>query len=165
MSEKKEMVKRVGLRLVSYAGIGLLTTGGMWLTWNVLYTVGRNIGFESNVTFSVTQYMAAGLWIYPSFWLNRKLTFKDKQISQNKAATSLKVLLIYSGAPFIASLTTFIIQLIIGADIESFRFIFDLGGNRHEIPYLYFILQGFGMGLSLILNFVGQYFLVYSDKK
>lgn len=150
--------------MASYISVGLFTTGGMWITWNVLYflipfVIPASRG--SSVLFSSTQYIASVGWIFPSFYLNRKLTFRDKALTASKAVTMGKVLFIYSIAPLIASLATFTIQKIIVTDLESIVFVIRMGVKTYNIPYLYFALQVVGIGIGLLLNFFGQYFLVY----
>jgi len=161
----KQKTKRVGIRLSSYIMVGLFTTGGMWITWNILYYFGRMFDIDQNTVFSVTQYLASAIWIFPSFFINRKLTFKDKTISSSKTLTAGKVIAIYNAAPLLSSLATYLIQIVVGLDLDKMVIEMVILSRQVSIPYAYLGLQVVGIGLSLMLNFLGQYFLVYSAGK
>jgi putative flippase GtrA len=162
MDQKK--LKRISLRASSYIGVGLVTTGGMWVTWNTLYWLGRFGNLDQNLVFSLAQYIASFIWILPSFYINRRLTFRDKSLQNSKHVVLGKVFLIYNIAPLVASLATYTIQRVLIIDLESMVFILPIAGRELSIAYMYFGLQLVGIAISMMINFFGQYFMIYKTQ-
>lgn len=147
-------------RLIKYILIGIFTTLLTWIIWNLLYSVLTTVNSDPNkkiLLFSISQFLASFLIIYPSFWLNRRITFKDKTHRHSKKHLQiLNIYLIYSLAPLLSSLIILIINYIF-PNILNFQTII-LFFNI-EIGKLF--LQFLGFGFAAVFNFSGQRLWLY----
>ncbi|GAB4143370.1 MAG: hypothetical protein OHK0017_00650 [Patescibacteria group bacterium] len=111
---------------------------------------------NEDAVFSVTQFVASTSMIYPSYYLNRIFTFKDKEHSDASGLKTIgKAFAIYLTAPLIASLITYLI-------LQVYNFqavIWTLAGI--EIKIGRYFLQGFAIVISVILNYNGQKLFLY----
>jgi len=154
-------------RLAKYGSIGVFTTLGFFITWNVLIYLTKDLEISKNnyeQVVSISQYVASVSWIIPSFLLNRKLTFKD--LIDNKKSLKrqmAQIFAIYNISPIIASAFTFLALKITPDAIRSlvlnFNFI-----DREIMPFL-FLLQIVGILINFTLNYLLQYIFVYRLKK
>jgi putative flippase GtrA len=144
-------------RFLSYVTIGLFTTFFVFIIWNVLIWLGKSFLQELipfSVLFSVSQFVASIVMILPSFYLNRKITFQDKNRKNNRLISTLKAYSIYILSPLIASLTTYLLQNIYNFESLQIALIFDIKIGR-------LFLQGLGLGIGMIINYFGQKFWIY----
>lgn len=145
-------------RFATYIIIGLGTTLATWLTWNLLIFLNdRALGFDETIWFSISQYIASILLIYPSFYLNRIFTFKDKKDqSSDYKITTTKAYIVYITAPLIGSLLVFLINTVFPEFIA-----FEVLILGFALPFGKFFLQGLGLGAGVIINYFGQKFWIY----
>lgn len=142
--------------LFSYLIVGIGCTFGVFLLWNVFIFLGRPLISNYNILFSVSQYLAAFLMIFPSFYLNRKLTFGSKNFKNNSFKRStIKAYTIYLLAPLIASLVTYLLQSIYNFELVSIK---QLG---IDIKLGRFFLQFVGLAIGFAINYFGQKFWIY----
>ncbi len=142
-------------RFLKYVGIGLLTTLATLFLWNLLIIISSSTGIDYKIRFSVAQYLASVLLIYPSFWLNRKITFKDKNDRHGGLRTStVKAFVVYTISPLTGSLVTFILQSILPDIFNPNWFAFGL-----KIGIL--SLQLIGVGVGVVINYFGQKLWIY----
>jgi len=146
-------------RFATYLIIGLFTTLSTWLVWNLLIFFNeKSFITDQKIWFSVSQYIASILMIYPSFYLNRVLTFKDKKDqSSDYKITTFKAYIIYITAPFIGSVVIFLINTIFPDFIDLQIFI--LGFLS---PFGKLFLQAIGLGIGVFINYFGQKFWIYN---
>jgi len=146
-------------RFVKYFLIGIYTTFITFLLWNFLLALTKflPIGFEKR--FSVTQYLASFLMIFPSFWLHRQITFKDKTIRSNFGYTTTKVYIIYIIAPLVASVFTYFCLLwfpyVVNFSVKFNLFL------EYDLPLGKYFLQATSLAIGMLTNYSGQRFWVY----
>jgi len=158
----KEKYLKESKRFLKYVFIGIFTTLLTWIIWNSLYYMLTNFDQNSNnriVLFGISQFLASFIVIYPSFWLNRKITFKDKnQRHSKKRFQFLNIYLIYILAPLLSSLIIFIINSLF-PKLLDFNLSQIYANYELEIGKLF--LQILGFGLAAIFNFSAQRFWLY----
>lgn len=148
------------LRLSSYISIGMIITLMVWITWNILYWLSSPLKVDDNIRFSVAQYVSAVIFIFPSFWLNRRFTFKDKKDRHDSfAMTTARAYAIYLSSPLAASLVTYGIQFVWPWILKTSLMI-----AGYELPVGRLGLQVVGLSISLMMNYLGQMFLLYARK-
>lgn len=131
-------------RLIRYITIGIFTTLVTWIIWSTLFKFSQNTNFDSNIRLSASQFIASCSTIPLSFYINRKVTFKDKKRRyESKKYTVLNVFALYLVSPAIASMLTYLIQLLLPGllPIE--------------------ILKLIGLGAGMLLNYSGQKLWIY----
>jgi putative flippase GtrA len=145
-------------RFASYVSIGLFTTLATWLVWNLLIFLNyKAFGVDEKIWFSISQYTASILLIYPSFYLNRIFTFKDKKDqSSDYKTTTFKAYIIYITAPLIGSLIIFLINTIFPNFMDFEILILEI-----LLPFGKLFLQGLGLAIGVLINYFGQKFWIY----
>jgi putative flippase GtrA len=152
-------------RLIKYGSIGIFTTLGFFLTWNLLIFLARTNkiyleDFDRVISFS--QYFASVLWIMPSFLLNRVMTFNDL-VNQNESLKkqAIKTFIIYNVSPIVASICTFIILRITPDYIQNFT----LQISNFSLTLFIFFVQIVGIAINFTLNYILQYIIIYRKNK
>ena len=145
-------------RFASYVSIGLFTTLATWLVWNLLIFLNyKAFRVDEKIWFSISQYTASILLIYPSFYLNRIFTFKDKKDqSSDYKTTTFKAYIIYITAPLIGSLIIFLINTIFPNFMDFEILILEI-----LLPFGKLFLQGLGLAIGVLINYFGQKFWIY----
>jgi putative flippase GtrA len=145
-------------RFASYISIGLFTTLATWLVWNLLIFLNHKaFGVDEKIWFSISQYTASILLIYPSFYLNRIFTFKDKKDqSSDYKTTTFKAYIIYITSPLIGSLIIFLINTIFPNFMDFEILILEI-----LLPFGKLFLQGLGLAIGILINYFGQKFWIY----
>jgi len=151
-------------RASKYVMVGIFASGGMWITWNLI--IAGFAGWSTvseDIAESVGYVIAALIWIFPSFWLNRYFTFKDKDLaSATYSRTLTKVYGVYIISPLIAAFTMFFVQLLIPQSIKSFSIdVSTSGTGQLTIPIAAIFIQLCYIGINFVCNYVGQLTLVY----
>jgi putative flippase GtrA len=144
-------------RFSSYFVIGLGTTLVTFLLWNLFIWVGKVIfkdTLEFKTIFSFSQFLASFIMIFPSFYLNRKITFGDKARKNSKTISVVKAYTVYFLSTVIASLTTYILQFYFNFEALQIVLLFDLKVGR-------LILQITGIIVGMFINFFGQKVWIY----
>jgi putative flippase GtrA len=157
-SERKTLLlSLLTSQFTKYLSIGLLCTLLTWLLWNALiYLLTPILKLPFEYVFSISQYLAAFLMIFPSFYLNRRITFASQKRTDSSRITSvLKAYAVYLLSPLVASLLTFALQSVYRFEAVSFTLV---GVN---ILFGRFFLQGLGLACSMFINFFGQKFWIY----
>ena len=134
-------------RIKKYIIIGLFTTLITWIIWTVLFALSWSIPADKEIRFSVSQFIAASSTVLVSFYLNRRITFKDKaRRHEDKKITVLNVFAIYLASPLVASLLTYLIQII--------------------LPNVFWdeFLKIIGLGTGMVINYSGQSLWIYKLK-
>jgi putative flippase GtrA len=174
--------KTDSMRIISYVCIGICTTLATFLLWNVLIFLTQNINlnwiwqidFKQKV--SLTYLIASVSMIYPSFYLNRRITFSDKKIKDNsKIKTFSKVYLVYLCSPLVAAIISYFLQNLynfenltissqninnfFGTSIDNFSKIGFL--DITEIRVGRYFLQGITLFCGMCINYFGQKKWVY----
>ncbi|MEM1312731.1 MAG: GtrA family protein [Patescibacteria group bacterium] len=147
----------IAKRFSSYFVIGLLTTFITFLLWNVLIWLG-NIFFADNLAFktlfSTSQFLASFIMIFPSFYLNRKITFGDKARKNSRSITVVKAYTVYFLSTLLSSLVTFGMQFLFNFEAIEILLFINLKIGRH-------LLQLVGIVVSMFINFFGQKLWIY----
>ncbi len=133
-------------RIVKYICIGLFTTFITYIIWTALIELTKNVNLDKEIRFSGSQFVASSSTILLSFYLNRRITFKDKARRHNKKRiTLINVVGLYLASPALASLLTYLIQIILpGVFIDE-------------------LLKIIGLGAGMVINYTGQRFWVYRN--
>lgn len=154
-------------RLAKYGSIGVFTTFGFFVTWNVLIYLTKDLEISKNnyeQVVSISQYLASVSWIIPSFLLNRKLTFKDLIDSKKSLKRQMaQIFVIYNISPIIASSFTFLSLMAVPYAIQNFALNVSFI-DREIMPFL-FLLQIVGILINFTLNYLLQYIFIYRSNK
>jgi len=134
-------------RLLKYIVIGIFTTLITWIIWTVLFNLSSGLDINKEIRFSTSQFIASSSTILLSFYLNRKITFKDKaRRHKQKRFTILNAFAVYLASPLLASLFTFLTQLLLP------------GIFNDEI------LKLMGLAAGMVINYTGQRFWLYKHE-
>lgn len=133
-------------RIIKYISIGLFTTLITYLIWTLLLELTKNFNLDKEIRFSGTQFIASSSTVLLSFYLNRKITFKDKtRRHSKKRITLINVAGLYLASPALASTLTYLIQIILpGIFMDE-------------------ILKIIGLGAGMVINYSGQRFWIYKS--
>jgi putative flippase GtrA len=144
-------------RFSSYFIIGLGTTFLTFLLWNLFIWFGKAIfkdTLEFKTIFSFSQFLASFIMIFPSFYLNRKITFGDKARKNSKTVSVVKAYTVYFLSTIMASLATYALQFYFNFEGLQVVLLFDLKVGR-------LVLQVIGIIVSMFINFFGQKVWIY----
>ncbi len=147
------------IRFLKYFLVGCVTTLMTFILWNFLLQKSQFVAISLEYKFSVSQYLASFLMIFPSFWLHRQITFKDKTIRSNFGYTTTKVYIIYIIAPLAASAFTYFCLLWFPY-VVNFSVKFNLL-LEHDLPLGKYFLQATSLAIGMLTNYSGQRFWVY----
>jgi putative flippase GtrA len=147
-------------RFTKYLIIGVCTTFFTWLIWDLLIFLNdKTLEFNEKIWFSISQYTASILMIYPSFYFNRKWTFKDKKDQDSSYKISiLKAYIIYIFAPILSSFMIFLINTIFPKFIN-----FEILLLNILWPFGKLFLQVLGLAIGVIVNYFGQKLWIYKS--
>jgi len=147
------------IRLFRYFLVGCVTTLMTIVLWNFLLRVSQLVAINLEYRFSVTQYLASFLMIFPSFWLHRYITFRDKTIRSAFSYTTVKVYVVYILSPFVASIFTYY-YLVWFPDIINFSAKVNLLLN-YNLPLGKYFLQTTSLAIGMLINYSGQRLWIY----
>ncbi len=146
-------------RFFTYFLVGCATTLMTIALWNFLLQVSQLVTVNLEYRFSVTQYLASFFMIFPSFWLHRYITFRDKTIRSNFGYTTTKVYIIYIIAPLVASAFTYFCLLWF-PQVVNFSVKFNLFLND-DLPLGKYFLQATSLAIGMLTNYSGQRLWIY----
>lgn len=152
-------------RVSKYVIIGVFASLGMWITWNLLLMGFNRFDILPQPARLGTGYLIASLtWIYPSFYLNRLFTFKDKDLSSRLYSRTLtKVYAVYIASPLIATAIMQFVQTIIPDSVEQLSTTILLFDRSLNIAIVAISIQLMYIGINFVCNYAGQLTLVYKS--
>ena len=142
-------------KLLSYLIIGISCASGTFILSNLFILGYSKFAILNPAVSSVCFFVASVIMILPSFFLNRKTTFGDKERKSSRVKTILKAYSIYILSPLIASIITYLMQKSI--DFEAI----DILINGFDFNYGRYFLQIVAIGISTVGNFLGQKLWIY----
>jgi putative flippase GtrA len=97
--------------------------------------------------------------IFPSFWLHRHITFRDKTMRSAFSYTTVKVYVVYILSPFVASIFTYY-YLVWFPDIINFSVKVNWLLN-YNLPLGKYFLQATSLAIGMLINYSGQRLWIY----
>ncbi|MBC7406091.1 MAG: GtrA family protein [Candidatus Parcubacteria bacterium] len=148
--------------LFSYLLIGIACASGTFILSNLLiFGYSRLGGTTSSLVLATCFFVASITMILPSFWLNRKTTFGDKNRKSGKLITLTKAYSIYIISPMVASLVTFLLQNTFNFEAKDISITW-LGLSNYDFNYGRYSLQILAIGVSAVGNYLGQKLWIYN---